>query len=116
MFAIPPMEPVPLRKDADGIVYIGKSRVTLQTVVLRFLQGDSPEAIAENFDAIGLADIYAAIAFYLHHQAEVETYLEEMRGKAAEVRNQLETQYPEMLTLQRKLRRRLGRHSDDDNE
>jgi uncharacterized protein (DUF433 family) len=116
MIAIPPMEPVPLRKDADGIVYIGKSRVTLQTVVLRYLQGDSPETIAENFEAIGLADVYAAITFYLHHRAEVESYIDDVRNKAAEARNRLETQHPEMLALQRKLRSKLGTSSNDDNQ
>ncbi|HSF74463.1 MAG TPA: hypothetical protein VLA84_11755 [Microcoleus sp.] len=33
-----------------------------------------------------MADVYAAIAFYLHHQQEVETYLQLRQQQAQEIR------------------------------
>ena len=67
----------PLRADREtGAVRIGDSRVTLDTVVGCFKRGDSPAAIAESFDAITIADVYAVIAYYLQRADEVNAYLE----------------------------------------
>ena len=67
----------PLRADREtGAVRIGDSRVTLDTVVGCFKRGDSPAAIAESFDALSLADVYAVIAYYLQRADEVDAYLE----------------------------------------
>lgn len=61
----------------DGNVYIGDTRVTLDSIITPWLDGDTPDAIHEGFPAVSLAAIYGAIAYYLDHQAEVDAYLEE---------------------------------------
>lgn len=55
--------------------HIGSTRVSLDSVLYSWLQGDSPETIADNFSALSLEQIYGAIAFYLAHQGEVDEYL-----------------------------------------
>ncbi len=60
-------DPIPLRTDSDGVVRVGSTRVPLDTVVTVFDLGASPEEIVQQFPALGLADVYAVIGYYLHH-------------------------------------------------
>jgi uncharacterized protein (DUF433 family) len=69
-------EPAPLQANEDGVILIGKTRVTLDTVVAVFKQGAIAEEIVYRYPSLNLADVYATIAFYLNHQPEVETYLQ----------------------------------------
>ena len=62
------------RRD-DGY-WIANSRVSLDTIVYAFLDGQSPESIAQSLPILTLEQVYGAIAFFLAHQAEIETYLE----------------------------------------
>ena len=64
----------------DEGYWIANSRVSLDTIVYAFLDGQSPESIAQSLPVLTLEQVYGAIAFYLAHQPEVETYLE--RAKA----------------------------------
>ncbi|MGD0299127.1 MAG: DUF433 domain-containing protein [Bryobacteraceae bacterium] len=61
----------------DGGYYVAGTRISLDSVVCSFNEGNSPEAIQEDFPLLKLAQIYGAIAFYLDHQAEIDKYLEE---------------------------------------
>lgn len=79
-------EPAPLETDADGVVRVGKTCVTLDTVVAVFKQGTTAEEIVYRYPSLKLADVYAAIAFYLKHQQDVEAYLEQRQQQAQEVR------------------------------
>ncbi|AFY86895.1 DUF433 domain-containing protein [Chroococcidiopsis thermalis] len=79
-------ELAPLKTNADGVVLVGKTRVTLDTVVAVFQQGVTAEEIVYRYPSLKLADVYATIAFYLNHQQEVETYLKQRQQQAQEVR------------------------------
>jgi uncharacterized protein (DUF433 family) len=59
----------------DGGYYIAGTRVSLDSIVYSFNEGNSPEAIQEDFPVLKRAQVYAAIAFYLDHQAEIDEYL-----------------------------------------
>lgn len=59
----------------NGAYYITGTRISLDSVVLSFRRGDSPEAIQSEFPLLKLAQIYGAIAFYLDHQATIDKYL-----------------------------------------
>ena len=87
-------EPVPLTVDADGVVRVGRTRVTLDTVVAAFLEGATAEEIVSQYPALDLADTYAAVSFYLRHRAEVESYLREGEQEAKAVREQAEKRLP----------------------
>jgi uncharacterized protein (DUF433 family) len=86
-------EPAPLEITADGIVRVGKTRVTLDTVVAVFKQGATAEEIVYRYPSLKLADVYATIAFYLNHQQEVETYLQQRQQQAQEVRRMNEARF-----------------------
>jgi uncharacterized protein (DUF433 family) len=66
---------VPLSLDERGLFRIAGTRVTLDCVVEMWLDGATPEEIAEQYDPLKLDDIYAVITYYLRHQAEVDHYL-----------------------------------------
>lgn len=75
----------------DGAFRIAGSRVSLDSVVYSWLQGHSPDTIADSFPALTLEEVYGAITFYLSNRETVEEYLrkgkaefEEMRQKSVE--------------------------------
>lgn len=61
----------------DGNLYVGSSRVTLDSVIIAWQMKRTPEEIQADFPVVALADIYGAIAYYLAHQAEVDAWLRE---------------------------------------
>jgi uncharacterized protein (DUF433 family) len=83
-------DPLPLRVDDQGAIRVGNSRVTLDVLVAEHKKGASPEAIAEEFDTLELADIYAALAYYLRHEDEVAAYLQRRETEAVAIRKKLE--------------------------
>jgi uncharacterized protein (DUF433 family) len=99
-------EPVPLRADADGVVRVGGTRVTLDTVVTAFQQGAAAEEIAEQYPSVALSDVYAAIAFYLRHRSEVEAYLQEGNRQSDCLRQKQEAKYDRQEIRSRLLARR----------
>jgi uncharacterized protein (DUF433 family) len=80
--------PIPLKLDQDGVLRVGGTRVTLDTVVHAYERGETPEEIAINFDTLKLPDIYAVIGYYLRHKDVVGLYLMEREKRAEEVRRQ----------------------------
>ena len=78
----------------DGGYWIGESRVALDSVVYRFLEGLSPESIAESFPALTLEQVYGAITYYLAHRATIDTYLQAHDADYVTFRQQLRARYP----------------------
>ena len=64
----------------NGGYYVLGTRVSLDSVVYAFLRGESPEDIAESFPALGLEQVYGAIAFYLANQRTIDAYLEDRKS------------------------------------
>jgi uncharacterized protein (DUF433 family) len=101
-------ESVPLEANADGVVHLGKTRVTLDTVVAVFNQGATAEEIVYRFPSLKLADVYATIAFYLNHQQEVETYLQERQQQSQEIRKMNQARFDPQGLRDRLLARKTG--------
>jgi uncharacterized protein (DUF433 family) len=55
-------EPVPLQTDADGVIRIGGTRVTLDTLAAAFDAGATAEEIVQQYPSLALADVYSVIA------------------------------------------------------
>lgn len=96
-------EKAPLRIGAEGQVFVGETRVRLETVVTAFQRGDSPEQIADSFDVLTLAEVYAAIAYYLKHREEVDRYIAQQAAAAAQVQREIEAHQPDMFSLRNRL-------------
>jgi uncharacterized protein (DUF433 family) len=82
--------PPPLRVDEGGVVRVGNSRVSLDLIVEQYENGMAPEDMVRAYDTLTLADVYAALAYYLRHRAEVRAYLAGRRQQAAALRAQVE--------------------------
>jgi len=65
----------------DGGYYISGSRVSLDSIVYAFLEGQTAEGIAQAFPALTLEQAYGAITFYLAYRQEVDEYLERSRSE-----------------------------------
>ena len=48
-------EPLTLRTDAAGVVRVGDTRVSLDTVIRGYLEGSIPEEIVEQFPSLQVA-------------------------------------------------------------
>ncbi len=57
-------DPVPLATNTQGVVLVGGTRVTLDTVVLAFKDGATAEEIVQQYPSLRLADVYAVIGYY----------------------------------------------------
>lgn len=88
--ATPIVETVPLRLYEGRSLRVGKTRVTLDTVVANYNLGQTAEEIAESFDTLELADIHAVISYYLRHTDEVDAYIAEGEATADEARRRWE--------------------------
>jgi uncharacterized protein (DUF433 family) len=99
-------KPPPLRVDGQGAVRIGKTRVTLDTVVGAFKSGCTIEDILRKYPSLEMTDAYAAITYYLWHPGEVEAYMEQRRRQAEELRRRNEPHSPPPGLSERLLARR----------
>ena len=59
------IERVPIHTDADGVVRVAGTRVTLDTIVAAFDAGAAAEEIAEQYSSVPLPDVYSVITYYL---------------------------------------------------
>jgi len=85
---------VPVATDAEGVIRVGGTRVTLDTVVAAYMRGCTPEQIVQDYSSLDIADVYGVIAYYLRNRVELDAYLETRREKAQEVRKELEQRFP----------------------
>jgi uncharacterized protein (DUF433 family) len=78
--------PPPLRLDPNGTLYVGETRVPLDTVVGVYGMGVSPEEIVRRYDTLRLADVYRVLSYYLANREEIDAYLSKRQRFASEVR------------------------------
>jgi len=93
MYLPPTAEPSSLTAGGEGVVRVGGTRVTLDTVVAAFHRGLTPDEIQQRYPSLGLTHVVSAISYYLHHRSEVEQYLEERARQRAEVRREVERRF-----------------------
>jgi len=68
---------------ADDIRIKG-TRIGIETVLDDYLNGASPEEIAARYRNLTLEQVYATIIYYLHHQEQIDAYLEAWRRHGEE--------------------------------
>ena len=100
-------EPAPLTVNLDGVVKVGGTRVTLDTIITIFKQGATAEEIVYRYPSLRLGDVYASIAFYLNHQEDVEAYLKQRQQQAQEIQRRNEARFDPQGLRDRLLARRV---------
>ena len=86
--------PVPLREEPGGVLRVGESRVLLELVIRAYQRGASPQEIVRMYDSLALRDVFAVIAYYLAHPAEIDEYLYKCDEEAEGLRRQIEAAQP----------------------
>jgi uncharacterized protein (DUF433 family) len=67
----------PYIEERNGGLYVAGTRVSLDSVVIRFEEGASPERIVQSFPTLKLSQVYGAIAWYLENEAMIKEYIAE---------------------------------------
>ena len=98
--------PLPLKLDKTGVVRVGGTRVTLDTVVRAFIRGATAEEIAQQYPSLSLPDIYATISYYLQNREDVEKYLEKRRKHAQSVKQENQGRFDQSGSRERLLARK----------
>jgi uncharacterized protein (DUF433 family) len=70
-----PLPTKPYVEQRDNGYWIAETRVSLDSVVYAFLNGESPESIAQNFPLLSLEQVYGGITFYLANRDLIDDYL-----------------------------------------
>jgi uncharacterized protein (DUF433 family) len=106
MALAPTTEVIPLTVDTHGVLRVGNTRVTLETVLAAFADGATAEEIVQQYPSLHLADVYSVIGYYLRHTAEIDAYLQQRREQREVVRQQNETRFDPHGVRERLLARR----------
>lgn len=91
----------PLSEDRHGVIRIGGTRVTLESIISLFEQGATAEEIALRFDALDLHEVYATLSYYLGHRRDVQTYLERQHRGSASARHEADRRSPAIQVRER---------------
>ena len=59
----------------DGAYRVAGTRVSLDSIVYAFWNGQTAESIAQSFPVLTLEQVYGAIAFYLANRSKIDEYL-----------------------------------------
>ena len=80
----------------DQGYWVAGTRVSLDSVVIAFLDGLSPETIvAECFPALTLEQVFGAIAYYLANRVEIDTYLQSSKAEFEALRQTMREADPQ---------------------
>lgn len=88
----------------DEVYRVKGTRVALDSIIYQFRQGHSPEAIQDAFPALSLSQVYAAIAYYLDHQAELDAYLAHNEMTEAEFSREIARLFPKGAALKARIK------------
>ena len=92
----------------DNGYWISGTRVSLESVVLAFLNGLSPEAItSECFPVLKLEQVYGAITYYLSHREEIDSYIQQSNKEYEELRSSIRKKdtlfYEKLMKMRRQV-------------
>lgn len=92
----------------DGGYWIAGTRVSLDSIVIAFRRGASPESIQRSFPTLTLEQVYGAITFYLAHESEVDGYLERSDEEFERLREETRERDPKFHEKLTKARSRMS--------
>ena len=101
----------PLRMDEGGVIRVGSTRISLDLIVEQYENGATPEDLVRDYGTLNLADVHAAIAYYLMHREQVQEYLKRRAKEAKALRAEIEAKHPP-VTREELLARRAAMEKD----
>lgn len=99
--------PKPVRS-VQGVLKVGDTRVSLDTVVYEFNRGADAAKIQKMFVSLSLAQVHSAIAYYLHNKEEVDRYLVKREAARAKMKQELQAAFQPKVTRDELVARKSG--------
>jgi len=85
----------PYVEERNGGLYVADSRVSLDSIVVNFRRGMSPDEIAQGFPNVPLAKVFGVLAYYLDNEQLIAEYLREAEAEFRKA-PQLSETHPEL--------------------
>jgi uncharacterized protein (DUF433 family) len=76
----------------EDVYWVSGTRVSLDSLVYAFLEGQTAESIAQSFPVLTLEQVYGAITFYLANRPEIDAYLQHEEAEFEALRQAWRTQ------------------------
>jgi uncharacterized protein (DUF433 family) len=88
----------------DQVYLIKGTRVALDSIIYKYREGRSPESIQDSFPVLSLSQVYAAIAYYLDHQAKLDADLAHNEANEAYFSAELARLFPKGAALKERVK------------
>jgi uncharacterized protein (DUF433 family) len=91
--------------EQEGAYRVAGTRVSLDSIVHAYWNGETPETIARSFPGLELEQVYGSITFYLANRESIDAYLRqgEVEGQALrEALRRADPAFHERLELARR--------------
>jgi len=98
----------PYIEERNGGLYVAGTRVSLDSVVILFQEGASPEKIVQSFSTLKLSQVYGAIAYYLENEQAINEYIAEGEREFERSAIPLSQANPDLYARLEAARRQLG--------
>src|SRR5215468_5337469 len=76
----------------EDVYWVADTRVSLDSIVYAFLEGQTAESIAQSFPVLTLEQVYGAITFYLANRSDIDAYLRREEAEFETLRQAWRTQ------------------------
>lgn len=98
----------PYIDECDGALRLAGTRLSLDSVIIRFQEGASPEKIVHSFPTLKLSQVYGAIAYYLDNEKVINEYIAEGQREVERSIPPLSQTNPRLFARLHAARRQLG--------
>jgi uncharacterized protein (DUF433 family) len=62
-------------EEKEDVYWVSGTRVSLDSIVYAFLEGQTAESITQSFPVLTLEQVYGAITFYLANRSDIDAYI-----------------------------------------
>jgi uncharacterized protein (DUF433 family) len=97
-------------EERNGGYYVRGTRVSLDSIVYSFQDGESPETIRQSFPSLTLEQVYGAIAFYLANRDAVDANIRAGEEELERSVPPLSESRPELYARLQKAQEELAKH------
>jgi len=98
----------PYIEERSGGLYVAGSGVSLDSVVIRFQEGASPDKIVHSFPSLQLSQVYGVIAYYQENEKAIKEYIAEGERELEQSKVPLSQTNPELFSRLKAARRQIG--------
>ena len=101
----------PYVEERDGGLFVAGTRVSLDSVVIHFQEGASPERITHSFPTLKLSQVYGVIAYYLENEKAINDYIANSERELEQSAVPLSQTDPELFERLEAARRRFPKEA-----